>query len=263
MVDLATTQDLPFKDQLLHVSSTSVSPLEVAITVAQIIDEKVSPNEVRLEVHRIANVVPAANVNELLEVMQESGFSGEAKQIASPMDNNRVDLALENKWAHPITLAMLLVGVARELDLKSFGVKFPHHFLANIGGEIVDPQEMEVVSREAIERVAKKAGQTVKSLVARASNSEIALRMLNNVSRAIDKSTDPIEALRIIDYKEVLAPERPELMVDRALVWGSIGDHKMCRELLIRALGLSCPIDLERDVRQRLKKLRRETQILN
>ncbi len=248
-------RELRFEHQLIHVTGSSVSPVEVAITVAQIIDEQVNADQVRREVQRLSNLVISPNVDDVVNALKSEGFTGQ-KRVEKAIYNNRIDLALQYKAANPITLAMILIGVGRNLDVDCFGINFPQHFLASVDGHMVDPLQMDVVSEEELTSWAKKNGLQVDNMFDRATNRDIAIRMLNNVSLAIDVEYHPWDALRMLDYKEMLLPDNStEILIERAGIWVEIGDFGMARELLVDALETESPESLKKQVRRRIRRL--------
>ena len=70
------------------------------------------------------------------------GFSGNTADYASPL-NSFLDSVLESRQGIPITLSIIYIEVAQRLNLNSFGVGFPGHFLVKVLADedevIVDP----------------------------------------------------------------------------------------------------------------------------
>ena len=260
--DSTSSLELPLKDQLLHVVAEQVNPVEVAITVAQIIDSNVNADHVRREIHRISKSVDGPTTDAIVEAMREDGFCGQRRSPGA-MHNNRIDQALQYKTANPITLAMVVIGVAKYVEVDCYGVNFPQHFLASVSGKLVDPLEMEIVSEKDLEAFARSRGVRGRNIFVRASNADIAVRMLNNVSLALDTSSSPVEAFRILDYKALLAPSRVEILMERAGLWIEAGELGMARELLEKALVSTNSDQLKEHIRKRIQSLSDNTETLN
>ena len=262
MNDDVFARPLPYKEQLLNVVNPLINPIEVAITINQIIDDDVNADQARQEIRRLTSAVEGTEVDDLLTSLREEGFSGE-KESKSSLDDCRLDSALELKTANPITLAMVILGVANYLEVDCYGIKFPQHFMANVEGNIVDPYHMDVVSEDDLTAWAKKNRLYSDQLFDRASNEDIAIRMLNNVSSAIEASSDPVRALQIIDYKEVLLDNTVELLIERAGVWAELGEYSMAKDVLEQALHVPCPEQLKKQLKKRIRQLGQEDTTVN
>lgn len=262
MLGSSSSADLPLKDQLLHVVGPEVNPIEVAITVAQIIDASVNADQVRREIRNLTEQVPKRNVSDLVASLRLQGFTGERRNL-DPVDNSRIDQALRYKTANPITLAMVVIGVARHLEIECHGINFPQHFLAQLNGELIDPLQMEIVTVSDLKSWARSHGIPDTNLFARASNVDIAIRMLNNVFAALEVRTNPLVALTILDYKALLFPTQTEVLMERARVWLEVGEIGMARELLGEALNSTSRDDIKERIRRRLVSLAPGNETIN
>ncbi len=262
MLGSSSSSDLPLRDQLLHVVDSAINPIEVAITIAQILDSSVNADQVRREIQKLTEMVPEPQVDCLVSMLRQEGFSGERLNL-DPVDNSRIDQALKYKTANPITLAMVLIGVARYLDIECHGVNFPQHFLASVNGELVDPLQMEVVAVSDLRSWAKSHGIPDNNLFARASNVDIAIRMLNNVFAALDIRTGLLEALTVLDYKALLVPNPTEILMERARVWLEVGEVGMAKELLEEALASASHEHIKERIRRRILSLSAGNETVN
>ncbi|MGZ3478230.1 MAG: transglutaminase family protein, partial [Polyangiales bacterium] len=76
-------------------------------------------------------------------VFEVHGFRGNESAYADPR-NSYLDDVLERRLGIPITLAVVLLGVARRVGVQARGISFPGHFLVRFerpgtGPLVVDP----------------------------------------------------------------------------------------------------------------------------
>jgi len=72
----------------------------------------------------------------------ELGFAGNVNNYDDPQ-NSFIHCVISTRRGIPITLAVLWLELAKEIDLRASGVSFPGHFLMKI--ELPDPHEGQVV----------------------------------------------------------------------------------------------------------------------
>jgi regulator of sirC expression with transglutaminase-like and TPR domain len=88
---------------------------------------------------------------------RDEGFRGNVLDYYDPR-NSFLNDVLERRTGIPITLAVVLMGVARRAGLRLDGVSFPGHFLVRATSEnggylFVDPFEGRIITREEMESV--------------------------------------------------------------------------------------------------------------
>jgi regulator of sirC expression with transglutaminase-like and TPR domain len=115
-----------------------------------------------------------ARLQQLLKFFfSDQGFAGNLVDYYDP-DNSYIHRVLETRRGIPITLAVVLVELARHIGLDADGVSFPGHFLARIdlheGLVVIDPFSGTSLDLDEIEQ-----------LLAPASSVQILTRMLNNL----------------------------------------------------------------------------------
>jgi regulator of sirC expression with transglutaminase-like and TPR domain len=156
-----------------------------------------------------------AEVELLLQLFYgELGFSGNAEQYYDPR-NSFLNEVLERRTGIPISLAVLLIEVARRAGLRAHGVGFPGHFLVRFDDDegtpiFVDPFSGHVLDDEALEALSRRVdgqgrGPDPRTLEP-ASKANTLIRMLNNL-RGIYAAKEEKTRLRgILERLEVLAP---------------------------------------------------------
>ena len=118
------------------------------------------------------------------------GFQGDDRGLMD-LDNSCVTRVLMRRRGLPITLAILLIEVARRQGRDAWGLNAPGHFLACVDQQIIDPVQMMALPMTAT--------------IQRASATDIALRMLNNLKHACLSQSHPHSALSVLDYQRAIA----------------------------------------------------------
>jgi regulator of sirC expression with transglutaminase-like and TPR domain len=121
------------------------SPVEAAFLVGKIIDNAFDGAWCRAEFSRLAAAVPP-QPTALIQHMHQLGFSGATDYYRAA--NSSVMEVLRTRRGIPISLAMVLIGVAEQLGLKAKGINFPRHFLVAINEVLVDPFAMQATDRD-------------------------------------------------------------------------------------------------------------------
>jgi regulator of sirC expression with transglutaminase-like and TPR domain len=154
-------------------------------------------------------------VAQLLQFLYgELDFDGDREDYYDPR-NSFLNEVLDRRRGIPITLAIVLVEVARGAGLTAHGVGFPGHFLVRFtddrrGATFVDPFEGQVLDEEALAELA--ARHTGRSAVPDARALEPAtkantlIRMLNNLRGIYAAREDSVRLRGILERLEVLAP---------------------------------------------------------
>jgi regulator of sirC expression with transglutaminase-like and TPR domain len=114
----------------------------------------------------------------------EQGFTGNLVDYYHP-DNSYIHRVLETRRGIPISLAVLLVELARHIGLDACGVSFPGHFLVRVdlhdGMVVIDPFAGTSLDLEELEARSAPFGSELHELLAPASAAQILTRMLNNL----------------------------------------------------------------------------------
>jgi regulator of sirC expression with transglutaminase-like and TPR domain len=170
-------------------------------------------------------------LNRLL--FDELGFAGNQEDFYDPR-NSFLDQVLERRLGIPITLAIVYVEVARRIDVPAFGVGFPGHFLVRIGrgdtalmldvyaGGVALPES------ELDRRLADLYGQgslSVRShpaLLRPATKREILVRMLRNLIGVYRDRDEHINRLEALTAALTLAPDLPDELRERGLLYRDI-----------------------------------------
>ena len=167
-------------------------------------------------------------------LFEQEGFGPNLEDYYDPR-NSFLDQVLERRVGIPISLALVYVEVARQVGLPALGVGFPGHFLVRVGqgdsigfldpfgaGAALDEDELDL-------RLASIFGQGVRSvrtepsLLRPSSQRAILVRLLSNLKGIFTRDGKLERVLTAVDAILVLAPDLPEALRDRGLVYSQLG----------------------------------------
>lgn len=188
-------------------------------------------------------------------VYEVHGFRGNDSDYGDPR-NSYLDDVLERRLGIPITLAVVLLGVARRVGVQARGVSFPGHFLVRFerpgtGPLVVDPfpsvaagtRGGRPVSLEELTRMLRRASPNAARVQLRhlepASCRSILVRILRNLEQAHLGRGDLPRALVAAARIVTLVPREPWAVRDRGLLQAQLGAPEGARADLIRYLELS------------------------
>jgi regulator of sirC expression with transglutaminase-like and TPR domain len=141
------------------------------------------------------------------------GFRGNKEDYYDPR-NSFLNEVLDRRKGIPISLALVLLEVARRAGVEAFGVSFPGHFLVRAQGAgepiIVDPFDGRVLTQPELgalhARVTGGSGEISPRMLEPCGKRQILFRLLNNL-RNIYMSRGERERLRdALEHMVALAP---------------------------------------------------------
>ena len=152
---------------------------------------------------------------------QEAGFAGNRDDYYDPK-NSFLNEVIDRRRGIPITLALVLVEVARRAGVAAFGIGFPGHFLVGVPAGrkclYVDPFAGEVLTTDGLRSLyamtTGRDGDPDPRILQAAPKAQILLRLLNNL-RIIHRERGDREALRDVLLRiRVLAPTDGEVAAE-------------------------------------------------
>ncbi|TVQ91501.1 MAG: hypothetical protein EA400_04835 [Chromatiaceae bacterium] len=188
-------------------------------------------NRIRGEAELLGQV---AMLNEFL--FAERGFSGNRDDFYDPR-NSFLDQVLARRLGIPITLSVVYVEVAARIGLPACGVGFPAHFLVRVGhgssALMLDTYAGGVALPEAEldRRLADVFGEgqlsirSNPSLLRPAGKHEILVRMLRNLVSVYRLRGDQANLLEALNAVLTLAPDLPDELRQRGLLYAALGYH--------------------------------------
>jgi regulator of sirC expression with transglutaminase-like and TPR domain len=207
-----------------------------ALLVARLIEPGLDVPRVRDSLDQLAAMCPATL--EPWEYLGRLGFRGNSADYGA-LANSRLDRVLETRQGIPITLAVVLLHVARAAGRAATGVNFPGHFLVDIEGVLVDPF---VMAPAAAEDWMARLPDTLRNrpssaIFAPAPPRAIALRMLNNLKALYARDSAWHSVLDVIDAQIAAAPGDVGLYLERGELWLRLGARSAARDAFREVLA--------------------------
>lgn len=208
-------------------------------------------------------------VRALCRFLFDRRLQGDRETYDDP-DNSHLDRVLERGKGMPITLAVVLVEVARRLDLPLVGVGFPGHFLVRHRALelLLDPFEggrelSEEDCRGILERTTGGQVEWDDELLRPATAREVLARINRNLKGSHLRRGQLREATAAVERLLLLLPDDPDETRDRGLLRAAAGRPAAALEDLARYLELRPDGPDERDVRAKMVEQRRALWSLN
>jgi regulator of sirC expression with transglutaminase-like and TPR domain len=156
---------------------------------------------------------------------RDEGFRGNVLDYYDPR-NSFLNDVLSRRTGIPITLALVLMGVARRAGLRLEGVSFPGHFLVRAASEdgghvFVDPFEGRITTREEMEAVWQAStghpGPIDETVLVPATRRQIIARLLNNLRCIYEIQGDGPRLCKVLARLAVVTPSpEAEQRLERA-----------------------------------------------
>ena len=219
----------------LRAPAASLDEVDVALMIDRLLAPAVDPARTRSQLTALCAAKPAGQ--SAWAYLEGAGFQGNRSDYAD-RNNSSLSWVLRHRRGIPITLAVLLLAVARSAGATAYGVNNPGHFLVDVGGVLVDPFSMRALDSQA---------QAPRTPVA-----DFAQRMLNNLKYGHAQLGEWDLALDMLDHQRAIDPESFPLAVEEAGYWERLGarEHAMERytALLVKAPNEEVRAQLEERV---------------
>jgi regulator of sirC expression with transglutaminase-like and TPR domain len=220
---------------------------------------------------RLGAAADAERAERLLRFLfLEQGFTGNEKSYDDPR-NSYLNEVLDRRTGIPITLSLVLVEVARRLELPLRGVSFPGHFLVKLDGpalRVLDPFFGCVLSlAECRARLQAALGHDVafdpERHLRAATPREVLVRILTNLKHIHLRARDFGRTLACCERILLLNPDSPTELRDRGLVFEQLECFAAAAHDLERFLRSAPDDETAPAVRDRLRALRARGQRLH
>jgi regulator of sirC expression with transglutaminase-like and TPR domain len=159
-------------------------------------------------VSRIAKSSTAEEVRAALAktLFEDAGLQGNRAQYHDAR-NSYLNDVLDRKLGIPISLAVIVLAVARRSGIVAEGIGFPGHFLVRLGGAdglLVDPfEDLAVLDADDLDRLAKRfvgaRARVAPGHLEPQAPRAILIRMLNNLRAIHEHNKDHRRALVVCD----------------------------------------------------------------
>lgn len=230
------------------------SVVEGALLVARIIDPDSDSQWCRQRLQEIANEIGSEiSAAGLAQALGELGFAGATDYYLSA--NSNLEHVLRERTGIPISLAVVLIGIAEQIGLKAHGVNFPSHFIVSVDHILIDPFNMSLFNETESYRWLRQKGLDPATAFSVATPQVMVVRMLNNLTGLARASNDLPRALELADYKLAVTPDRLPTYLERAELWLAVGVNDMARRDLQSALALAPDNNSRLSIEQRLSRL--------
>ena len=257
--------DLPLKQDLERFLDSADDPVEGALIVARIVDATADGDWARSEIGRLARDIESESEVTPRGIVQQFGAWGFKGAVDNyyDVDNSVLDRVLRSRRGIPISLGVVLIGIARHLGFEALGVNFPRHFLITIDDLLVDPYAVAPTSIEHCRRWLKenKVDETGAFNIADAR--DVTMRMLNNVRMLVQQHGDYSRALEISDYQLMIVPDSYGLYVERADAWLGLRAPEMVVDELEQAVRHAPDEAMASRLRERIEQARRLKSVVN
>lgn len=221
----------------------SIPLFEAALSIAQDVDPELDLAALQTEVDmlalRLQQRLPAdaSNLQKLRMLnhyfYNELGFSGNVNDYYNP-DNSYLHRVVHTRRGIPISLAMLYMELARQIELDVHGISFPGHFLMKLsvqsGQVVLDPFNGTSLSREELEeRIEPYILQQefpddfqLSAYLASASPRDILVRMLRNLKTLFMQQKRWQRLLGVQERLLILLPHDITERRDRGLAYAHL-----------------------------------------
>jgi len=226
------------------VQDDDIIPLfEAATAIAHDVEPELDLTSVQLEldtlVVRLKQRLPAdASHLQKLRMLNhyfynELGFSGNVNDYYSP-DNSYLHRVMHSRRGIPISLAVLYMEIAQQIDLQVQGISFPGHFLMKLnipaGQVVLDPFNGTSLSREELEeRVQPYILQQdfpddfqLNAYLSAATARDILVRMLRNLKALFMQKENWQRLLQVQERLVILLPHDITEKRDRGLAFAHL-----------------------------------------
>jgi regulator of sirC expression with transglutaminase-like and TPR domain len=188
----------------------------------------------------------------------EGRLQGDTETYDDPQ-NSDLPRVLERQRGLPILLSIVMLGVARRLDLPLAGVSFPGHFLVGPahgaleasgmthkrsfwldpfhGGRVLSEVDLRRSLKRNFPHAPNPSPEDWDRLTGPAHPLQVLIRVNQNLKRAWAKRKDSAGALRAIDRILLLTPDAWPQHRDRGLLLARIGAHRDARAALTTYLA--------------------------
>ncbi|MCP5182677.1 MAG: hypothetical protein H6993_01880 [Pseudomonadales bacterium] len=209
-------------------ADNAADEVQAALLVNRLLSPSLDETVVRRALHAL---IPASGESPW-SLLARLGWKVGDRAILD-LDNSRLDYLLANGRGIPITLALVLVDVARRAGVQAWGLNAPGHFLARVDRAVIDPAVM----------------QPLPLVVdyGRATTVDIGMRMLNNVKHGALSQAAPHMALAALDCQLAMAETLGEgglcatLHMEAAECWASLQAKEEAKEAFERCLSFAEP----------------------
>jgi len=243
-------QGLALEQEFRDFARAPGSALAGGLLIGRVIEPATDPDWVRAELAGLARDVAEPSAQNLVDTLAVAGFGGAETYYAQ--SNSSIAHVLRTRRGIPITLALVVLGVAEQLGLSASGINFPRHFLVAVERVLIDPFRMRPVAPAELDEAIAAQGLTAQDALVPAGPIDIMLRMLNNLRLLAEEQGDYARALDFSGYQLLISPDAFPVLVSRVDLWLGAGVPEMARRELEQAIALAPDAAVAQQLEQRL-----------
>lgn len=234
--------------------------VEAALLIGRAIARDFDADWCRAELTRLAAAAGRSAI-EVAAHLHGLGFAGATDYYRTA--NSSLADVLRSHRGIPISLAMVLVGVAERCGLSAVGINFPRHFLVAIEGQLVDPFTMQPTSRDNCRAWLAANDLPEDGAFQVATPIDVMLRMLNNLRLLALGQGDHAQVIELSDYQLAVAPQPLAIHMERVESWLALGVPGMARHELECAIRLAPNDALRAQLSARMASIEAKPSSLN
>ncbi len=198
-------------------------------------------------------------------LFHDEGFQGDTDEYSHPR-NSLLDDVLERRRGIPITLSVVVLEVARRLDVPLEGVGMPGHFLVRfrhpVAPVLFDPFAAGAIMSEAdctarLTHLYGPSARMTPSMLAPVSPRSILYRMLTNLKQIYVAREDWPRAVRTVDALLVVDPGATREYRDRGMLRFRSGDLRRARADFDHYLTMAAEVEDASAIRQQIGLIER------
>ena len=228
-------------------ATLAVDPEATEWNAAILVNRVIYPAVGDVSIRPLLAAVPGMGGESSWRVLEHLGFRGDEDALRN-LDNSCIERVMERRRGLPITLALVLIELARSRGEQAWGLNTPGHFLAHVKGEVIDPVSM--------------APLPITGDLPRADTVDVALRMLNNIKQVCLERRQPHSVLVILEHQRAVAEALGNdglvagLHLEAGNCWFALNMAELAREQFEACAGLSPEgSEMHRNAQMRIRLL--------
>jgi regulator of sirC expression with transglutaminase-like and TPR domain len=196
-------------------------------------------------------------------LFEDLQFTGNTQDYYDPR-NSYLNDVIERRTGIPLTLSIIYLEIAKQIDFPMVGIGMPGHFIIRPdfeeveifvdpfhGGEILFEQDCQ----ERLSQVYQQPVKLEEHFLNIATNQQILLRLLTNLKYIYLNRQQWSQTIRTLDLLLLLIPNHPLELRDRGLVYYQIGQFTQAKQDLGFYLALLPNAQDAESIRQLLQKI--------
>lgn len=207
-------------------------------------------------------ILQAAALQSLL--YEDYGFTGDRENYDDTANANLMDV-IDRRRGLPVALGILYIHAARTAGARIEGINFPSHFMLRIAARgqrlIIDPFNNGVTiaperMRERLKELHGVDAELKADHYRDVSNRDILIRLQNNIKLRAIAGGDIGRAIGVLQGLTLLAPDRPEMWWETAVLLSRLGNVKQAIATLEQGLANGTDAAEQNQLQDLLRKLR-------